>query len=121
LPWSEHMSHHLPALAVPTISKHNFVCPPDHIRALEELIPQVSKIAIIGWRGAERRFVEMLAKGLKQKVDAIAACGNSDAAQETLGRLRTAGIAGNFQAAPGGFTDFVVTGRIEPLLAEQAI
>jgi hypothetical protein len=107
----------LPALAIPTVSKHAFICPPDHLRALEQFIPSVTKIAIVGWRAAERNFLQMLTTGLRNSVQVIAACGNVDAADATLGRLSAAGIKGNFQPAPGGFTDFVVNRRIVPFLA----
>ncbi|HXP84381.1 MAG TPA: hypothetical protein VN841_06655 [Bryobacteraceae bacterium] len=106
-----------PALAVPTVSKHTFVCPQKHVDELRRLIPQIRKIAIVGWRAAEQHFLNLLATGLKDPVQIIAACGSTDEAEATLGRLRAAGIKGNFQAAPGGFTDFVVNRRIEPLLA----
>jgi hypothetical protein len=107
---------YLPALAIPTASNQRFVCPPAHIQALGDAIRHVTRIAIVGWRAAERNFLEMLATGLPNEVEAIAACGNTDAAEATLGRLSAAGIRGKFQASPGGFTDFVVNRRIEPLL-----
>ena len=107
----------LPALAIPTASKTSFVCPAAHVDSLKKSIPAVSKIAIIGWRGGERTFLELLSQGLKNPVQVIAACGNADAAEATLGRLSSAGIKGDFQAAPGGFTDFVVNRRIEPFLS----
>jgi hypothetical protein len=107
----------LPELAIPTVSKQKFVCPKDHIRALREFIPQVTKIVIVGWRAAEQNFLEMLAAGLQDDVSVLAACGNADAAEETLGRVSAARIKGEFKPAPGGFSEFVMKRRIEPFLA----
>lgn len=107
---------HLPALAIPTLSKQKFVCPPQHVSALQKFIPQVTEIAVIGWRANERNFVEMLAGGLQNPVRIIAACGGEEAANETLRKLREADIKGDFEAAPGGFTDFVVSRRMEAFL-----
>lgn len=106
-----------PALAIPTVFKQSFVCPKGHVDALQRLIPDVTKIAIVGWRAGELHFLNMLRDGLGHQVRVLAACGNEEAAWATMGRLRAAGISGEFIAAPGGFTDFVVNRRIEPFLA----
>jgi hypothetical protein len=111
---------YLPALAIPTVSKHTFMCPKDHVDTLARLIPEVTKIAIVGWRAGEKHFLQMLKDGLGSKpVKLIAACGTKEATVETLKRLMEAGIAANFESAStgGGFTDFVVNRRIEPFLA----
>jgi hypothetical protein len=106
----------LPALAIPTVSKHTFVCPPEHVEALNRLIPEVTQIAIVGWRAGERNFLKMLKEGLRNPVRVIAACANVAEAEATLGRLRAEGINGDFKATPGGFTEFVVNRRIESFL-----
>jgi hypothetical protein len=105
-----------PALAVPAVSKHTFVCPEEHVRTLNDFIPEVTKIVIVGWRAAEQNFVEMLAKGLTKFVQVIATCGNSGAANETLNRLKAAGIDGDFQAMLGGFTNFVAERSLKAFL-----
>ena len=116
----EYLYHYYPALAIPTLSKSKFVCPPDHIEALEKCIKTVDKIVIVGWRAGERNFLEMLASGLPQGVDVIAACGNEQAARETLRNLTDAGTRPERSiVAPGGFTEFVLNRRIEPFLASQ--
>jgi hypothetical protein len=108
----------LPALAIPVVSKQTFVCPPEHIDALALLIPEVTKIAIVGWRAGERHFLKMLKDGLTKAVPVIAVCENAEARAETYKRMEEAGIPAHFSdAAPGGFTDFVVNRRIEPFLA----
>ena len=66
-------------------------------------------------------FLKMLATGLRGPVQITAACGNVEAAEETLVKLDSAGIKGDFRAAPGGFTDFVVKRRIEPLLSAPTL
>lgn len=105
-----------PALAIPTASKHKFVCPEEHVRALKAIIPEVTKIVIVGWRAAEQNFVEMLANGLTKFVQIIASCGTLEAANETLNRLKAAGIDGDFQAMSGGFTNFVVDRSVKAFL-----
>lgn len=51
----------LPALAVPTFSKSSFECPPEHERALANLLSEVDRLLVIGWKGQEKTFLDMCA------------------------------------------------------------
>lgn len=115
-PPNPELFYKIPALAIPTVSKHTFVCPKQHIEVLRNLIPSVTKVLIVGWRAAERNFLDMIRAQLKSSVQVLAVCGNAEAAHATLDRVRQADIQGDFQADPGGFTDFVVNRRIVPFL-----
>lgn len=46
----------LPALAIPTRSKTDFVMPIEHTRALGELVPKFDKVLVIGWAGNDEHF-----------------------------------------------------------------
>lgn len=107
---------HLPALAIPTTRKQEFVCPDGHVQALKECVPRVTKIAVIGWRATEQHFLDMLTDGLKNAVSVIAVCGNENAANETLERMMKARIKGDFKAAPSGFSEFVANRRMQTFL-----
>jgi hypothetical protein len=108
----------LPALAIPTVLKQTFVCPKEHLEALQRIIPEVTKIAIVGWRAGEKHFLKMLKDGLRNPVKVIAACAGKEAAKETLDRFMAARIVTNDTiSAEGGFSDFVVNRSIEPFLA----
>jgi hypothetical protein len=48
----------LPALSVPTTSKSSFECPPEHERALANLLPEVDRLLVIGWKGQEQTFLD---------------------------------------------------------------
>jgi hypothetical protein len=107
----------MPALAIPATGKSDFICPNDHLESLDEVIPQVAKILIVGWKAGEQHFLKRLAKGLGEKnVKVLAVRGGIDGAKETLLTLESAGIRGDFQADPGGFSDFVLSNRAEPFL-----
>lgn len=111
---------YLPALAIPTLSKSSFVCPSEHVDDLRECVERVSQIAIVGWRGGEKHFLEILAKGLKSSVDVIAACGNEQAASDTLKNLRNAGVPiRNAMQSVDGFTDFVLNRGVNWLLQQR--
>jgi hypothetical protein len=114
---SRELYHHYPAVAIPTLSKFGFICPSGHVEVLAQCIKKVDKIAIVGWRAGEKHFLEMLSKGLQSVVDVIAACGNYEAAKDTLRNVANAGIRVNQGTAePGGFTEFVLNRRIESFL-----
>ncbi len=49
----------VPAVAVPTRGKLNFVCPSDHLNFLKNRIKKVTKILVIGWAGNDRHFVDL--------------------------------------------------------------
>jgi len=56
----------LPAIAIPvqTKSEDTFEWPPRHRAYFKELLPSVKKILIIGWRGKEAHFLNLLRENL---------------------------------------------------------
>ena len=98
----------IPALAIPVVTKSNFVCPQSHLNCLRELIPGVTKILMIGWRGAEQHFLKMLSDNLKTRIRGMVVCGSEEAGTETAERLKTAGIDGDFEVFGGGFSQFIL-------------
>jgi hypothetical protein len=75
-----------PALAIPVENKSEFVCPPEHLKALADVIPQVTKIISIGWRGTEQNFLNMLRSpltGLKGGVDLMVVSGDVEGVRQT--------------------------------------
>jgi hypothetical protein len=114
-----------PAVAIPVLSKDQFECPPTHIAALEALIPRVTKILTIGWRGKEQHFLNMLTKGLGGSatgIDIVTVAGTKDEAQQTLAQIRAASIP--IRVGPrfvGGcyasFSDCLAERQFNPLLS----
>ena len=49
-----------PAIAIPVERSKSFECPDQHLQALQRSLPSVSKLLIVGWRGAERHFIDLL-------------------------------------------------------------
>ncbi len=54
----------IPALAIPVVSKPEYMCPVEHSETMKESLPQVTKLLIIGWKGAEKLFLQELSKGI---------------------------------------------------------
>lgn len=108
---------YVPALAIPIDQKGDFACPSTHIDFLLERLPRVRSVLTIGWRGMDAHFVQMLATHLLPSVRIMTVSGSLDAGQETLNRLRTAGVSGNGEAYAGGFSEFVVSHDVDMLLS----
>ena len=97
-----------PALAIPVQKKQAFECPPDHLKQLRECIAQTTKILVIGWRGMESHFVELLREIPSGTPGLVVAGGKADA-EEVVDRLSRDVMNANWSCTEGGFTDFVVT------------
>ena len=109
-----------PALAVPTTSKHTFVCPQSHLERLKEIIPQIERIIVVGWRGRERHFLGLLKEGLKGNIPVVTACGSTEASPEPYNRMKEEGLPVALQMSlPLGFSEIVMGRSIEPLLTTE--
>jgi len=106
-----------PAIAIPVETKVNYECPDEHLEALHAAIPEVDKLMVIGWRAAETPFLEFLANNLRQEVQGFVVAGGSDAANETVHRLQSAGVNGDYVVTDGGFTEFVVERQADEFLS----
>jgi len=96
-----------PALAIPVETKSEFECPSDHVDALRECIPEITKMLIIGWRAGEANFIQLLSQNLRLSVRVMLVSGSADAAKEPIRRLQQSGINGQFAHSQGGFTEFI--------------
>jgi len=81
--WSEGDSLVFPALSIPLERKDEFNCPDEHVQRLEQLLPEVTRILTIGWRGAEHRFKSMLRHGLKDMPKLMIVSGSNEDALVT--------------------------------------
>jgi hypothetical protein len=106
----------IPALAIPVVTKSQFVCPPAHLDRLREFLPKVEKILVIGWRGSEKHFLKLLREGLRNPVRVLSACGHPDYSTHTNQHMKEAGVPGMFFAAKGGFSDLLLSGEGEAFI-----
>jgi hypothetical protein len=79
----------VPAIAIPTQTKTSFECPPEHIEALEEWLPEVDRILIIGWRAQERHFLDLCKRHLapNPNVEVLVVSGSPESASATISTL----------------------------------
>ncbi|MGH7520577.1 MAG: hypothetical protein ACREMI_04820 [Gemmatimonadales bacterium] len=114
-----------PAIALPVETKNKFEFPEAHLKKLCSVIPEVTRILIIGWRGTEEHFLKLwlesgpppvnqmwLESGgqrLNRKV--LVVSGSPAEAQQVTERLGA--LQGQFVNAPGGFSWLVTSGASE--------
>lgn len=110
-----------PAIAIPVEMKKVFECPESMLEQLADLLRQVNKILVIGWRATEEHFLAMLGNkltGLKPGVHMHIIAGPRTPSGEIPGEAVQATIFGallnnrpsSCAIHEGGFTDFVRSG-----------
>ncbi len=68
----------LPQLLIPLKKKDDFIMPSEHLSVLEENLPKVDDILIVGWKGTEAKFVGLLNKHLGNKSIKITTVNHED-------------------------------------------
>lgn len=114
----------VPAIAIPvqTKTEDTFEWPPRHRDYLEQLLPSVTKILIIGWQAKEAHFLKRLrgklpTGGLTQ-ITHLQVVGRDMAEANNISKQFTADIDRNvkkFHPGPtqGGFSHFVAQGLVD--------
>lgn len=107
-----------PAIAVPIQTKGTFYCPQVMVDQLTVELPKVDKILIIGWRGTEDHFLQLLRDNLSPGAFVSVVAGQQDYAEEICDRLRQAlsSKGPSIRAESVGFTDYLRTGDAQSIL-----
>lgn len=115
-----------PAIAIPvqTKTESHFECPEAHLEYLRKMLPEITKILIIGWQAREGHFLQLL-RGMLPKLQRVMVVGaHAPDAQTTLQRFLEeigfglATYGQNVHVAQGGFTNFVVNREGDEFLRE---
>jgi len=114
----------LPALAIPVENKPGDEIPAEHRKVLDECLPQITKILVIGWRANESRFLKTLAEGIGNNPRSVQCMvvSRTEASGSKVGSkisesLRAGGVhADSFQVSKGGFTSAIRNHEAEKFL-----
>jgi hypothetical protein len=110
-----------PAITIPAEQKTKFSCPPSHIDMLKSLLPNVTKLLVIGWRGAENHFLQMAGPILGTTNTTALEIGIVSASRDSCSETEVA-IAGaitgprDWSYFPNGFTNFIVSRAAESFI-----
>lgn len=99
-----------PAISIPVETKSGYECPKLHLDALQQMLPKVTKVLIIGWRASEDGFLSLLAENLEDAATMMVVASNEAAAIEIIKKVQVKiGVGGRtWLAAKGGFSSFIV-------------
>ena len=107
------VSPYVPAIAVPIADKDEFECPPAQVDRLAGLIEHVDRVLVIGWKGAETRFLSILASVPEGVPFDIV---GQDGVHRVAHNLRASGVNADYRVFNGGFSGFArVAARIDGL------
>lgn len=117
----------IPAIAVPTVQKDNFECSPAQLNRLAALLPGVTRLLIVGWRGMEDHFLALWKdatrqQGLEPQIKRVQVVdASNDGARTVLERLRAnAGIlTEDTRLSTAGFSGFLSSGELQGFLTDE--
>lgn len=115
----------LPAIAIPMDKKQEFECPDSHVDVLREMLPQIDRVLIIGWRAAEEGFLSLLQELVpaRPRIDLVTA--SQDDHREVLLRLRTLEprplLASPTSPSDFGFSNYLPSNRFEALVGAREV
>jgi hypothetical protein len=96
------------------VKVYRSICGLAHLQCLQEFLPRITKILVVGWRATEGHFLDLLkAASLCRDVPTLVVAGGESEAQEVLSRIQEAGIPTAGKPSKGGFTDFIVSRELE--------
>jgi hypothetical protein len=108
----------IPALAVPIANKRQFEFPQQHLERLRAVVTRATKVITIGWRGAERHFLELWSRRNDQ-LDLYIVSGEKSQAVNTNNNLNVGGLRSNrIKLGEGGFGDFLGSGDLRTFLEQ---
>jgi hypothetical protein len=110
----------VPGIAIPVQEKpgERFECPPDHVEALRNCIPLVSKMMLIGWAGKEDNVLGMLRNLPLDVIGVVVGADEADAGR-TIEWLKEKGLPQCFEpSAARGFSEFIGSRGAERFLSQ---
>jgi len=101
-----------PAISIPVLTKSKFECPPMHLQRLQQVLPQTKLIIVVGWRGAEMHFVEILKQYVREGTSALVVAGNKSDAISTIENIKKSGVSLDFTTSDKGFSGAILAREI---------
>lgn len=111
--------HVIPAIAVPLAKKSDFECPAGHVESLTSVLPEVSRVIVVGWRAGEEHFLRLLKNRVNSAAPLLILNGGEEGGKETRERLRDVGLDGRTPSFGFGFTTGLSGGYIKKWLSGE--
>jgi len=107
-----------PVLSIPVEHKSRFECPSEHVRVLEETLPQVTRVLVIGWKAGDELFLDLLTKKMSKVERIMVVSSGQSSATEIATKIRNAGVKASqyLSAKANGFSKAITLGETEGFL-----
>ncbi|MGH8527083.1 MAG: hypothetical protein ACREXY_23625, partial [Gammaproteobacteria bacterium] len=103
--------------AIPTEVKKSFDCPNAQLEIMRRDMPNVDRILVIGWRGAEKHYLEELRQITGKATPVLVVSDSERGLDETTDNLTSTGLDGrSIGWSAGGFGAFMETNGLEAFL-----
>jgi hypothetical protein len=111
----------IPALSIPVASKSDYEAPNEQTEALVECLPEITKVVVIGWRGAENQFSSTLAATAgNNHVQFLVVSQNDESAGKICERInssfRELNRPATYATVGGGFSYAILNHKIDDFL-----
>src|SRR6266702_3246483 len=107
-----------PVLSIPVEHKSQFECPSEHIRVLEETLPQVTKVMVIGWKAGDELFLDMMIKKMREAKEIMVVSSSQSSATKIATRIQNVGVRASeyLSANANGFSEAITLGKTQGFL-----
>ena len=107
----------MPAIAIPLERGKTFVCPSPHLDELKTLLPRTTHLLLVGWRGMEQHFVDLLSENINKEIRGLVVSRSREGATSIAKHLKDSGVKGQYTPFDGGFSAFVQTDLAKKFLS----
>lgn len=81
-------SYQVPAIAIPLVGKEAYICPPFHVKRITEILPDVDRVLIVGWKAADPLLLELLKEHLPKYVPIVVVSKDKEEAKSVIHTIR---------------------------------
>ncbi|EKD93587.1 MAG: hypothetical protein ACD_28C00112G0005 [uncultured bacterium] len=114
----EPFQYFYPVLSAPTKNKTGFVCPDDHLEKSKSLLVEADELLVIGWRGTEDHFGEILHDTVGERGIHLTIV-TRGSGEETIANLKRYMPNVKEEIFTGGFSEFIKQNKVKSLLTER--
>ncbi len=110
-----------PAIAIPVEVKNEFQCPKPMQEALKQLMPDVTRVIVIGWRASEANFRDLMNTHLRPGVRIFVVAGGREEAmgvRDKITRAMPSALRNCTAEDVRGFTQFMRSGLARQIVSD---
>jgi hypothetical protein len=107
-----------PVLSIPVEHERGFECPAEHVQVLEEILPTVTKVLVIGWKAGDDLFRDLLIKKMGQAERITIISSNQASATKIATKIQNVGVKSSqyLSSKAEGFSEAITQGETQAFL-----